>query len=740
MSLLFILLLAQPLPEPRALRPDTVIADSVGAGGSARWSLRLNGGERATISVCQISVDLAVTLTGNDGTPPVEQDDSEEGRCEELSWTADRSSQWNLVLRPYESGAAGQYTIKSTIGRATDTDREAWLAVVADARVRVAATSGDRQALDALIADSLTRNERRFAHDASAWGQYLHGIAAFLDARSLTNLATPIMTRAVEVLESHADTDKTELAGARHSLGAMQEKLGRLSDSRHSFARAVELWRALGTESQRELAVDLNRLAKILADLGLYDEAAQNFALSLQTFRGLPNVKPLELARATNNLGHHLFRLARFAEAEALFREALAQKEAVLGPRDEQLSTEIGNLAEVYRRLGRLDDADRLYRRLIDLLADVPEKSRLITAMGNLALLRADQGRVALALQGFDDALAMASDERAGRLAKAWLRNNRAELLFGLGRYVDADVDARAALEIQRRELPAVHVDIADSLSILGKVARAGGAFDKAIAAYEEATRIRRTVLGRSHPDVGLSLNDLATAHMELAHLDVANRLLLEAIEIYRATLPPDGHPWLTAAIMNRGLVLKELGRSSEAETLLLASLKQREAAIGESSLELGATLNALATLYEDQGRFREALLMEQRALAIVNTFLPPGHPQIAATLQNLGSIEESQGRLESAETLYRRSAQLLEGTPAAKHPNQASVLDHLAHSCSCEGASTKPRISTGGPPTFGRRRCRLRIPTMLSAPNMRQASPSFAIRTRMRSGGCGKP
>lgn len=679
------LLLAQ---SPRSLRPDILVTDSLNVGGHSEWLLELNSGEHARVSVCQTKIDVAARLTGDDGTPPVEQDEYDIGNdCEELSWTASQSSRWHVSVRPVKAGAKGQYTIKFRIRRATDADHATWEAVVANARVRLAVTTGAFQSLDRLISDSLTLNERRFSDDREGWARHLNETAAFLEDHALTGLAMPIMEHAIEVMESAAAADTNGLARAHHSLGAMREKLRLLSKAQESFSRAVDLWQRRGMASLRELAVDLNRLATVLVELGLYEEAGSNFELSLQTFRRMSAVDTLELARAINNLGSHFVRLARFAEAESLFKEALAKKEGVLGLKDERLSTEVNNLAEVYRRLGRLDEAERLYQRLIVLLADVPEKRRLVTAIGNLALLRADQGQIAEALQAFEHSLAVTSDERGDQLMRAWVRNNRAEVLFSLGRYSEADADARAALEIRRRALPPAAVEIADSLSTLAKVMRANGAFEKAVAFYKEAVGIRRAVLGALHPDVAITLNDLATTHMELAHFDVAHLLLVEAIDIYRHTLPPEGHPWLTAAITNKGIVLKELGQASEAESLLLRSLREREAVVGESTLELGATLNALATLYEDQGRFRDALVLEQRALALAEKFLPPSHPQIAGTLQNMGSIEESQGRLDAAEQFYRRSAKMLEGTPAAKHPNRASVLDHIAHLVLLKGA-----------------------------------------------------
>jgi Flp pilus assembly protein TadD len=64
--------------------------------------------------------------------------------------------------------------------------------------------------------------------------------------------------------------------------------------------------------------------------------------------------------------------------------------------------------------------------------------------------------------------------------------------------------------------------------------------------------------------------------------------------------------------------------------------------------------VNNLATLYEDQGKRREAERLYRRALAITEQSLGPDHPDRATFLNNLAKFYQLEGKLAEAEPLYR--------------------------------------------------------------------------------------
>jgi tetratricopeptide (TPR) repeat protein len=62
----------------------------------------------------------------------------------------------------------------------------------------------------------------------------------------------------------------------------------------------------------------------------------------------------------------------------------------------------------------------------------------------------------------------------------------------------------------------------------------------------------------------------------------------------------------------------------------------------------VATSLNNLALLYRDQGRYEEAEPRFQRALEIREKALGPEHPDVAQSLNNLAGLYHDQGRYEA--------------------------------------------------------------------------------------------
>jgi tetratricopeptide (TPR) repeat protein len=104
--------------------------------------------------------------------------------------------------------------------------------------------------------------------------------------------------------------------------------------------------------------------------------------------------------------------------------------------------------------------------------------------------------------------------------------------------------------------------------------------FAEAEPLYRRALDIREKALGRDHPDVAVSLNNLA--------------------ELYQSQ-----------------------GRYAEVEPLLQRSLVIREKALSRDHPDVASALNNLAELYRNQGRYRRSSMSRRSA----NTFLSYPEP-----------------------------------------------------------------------------------------------------------------
>ena len=129
----------------------------------------------------------------------------------------------------------------------------------------------------------------------------------------------------------------------------------------------------------------------------------------------------------------------------------------------------------------------------------------------------------------------------------------------------------------------------------------------------------------------------------------------------------------LTVAISLNNLaeLYRNQGKYDEAEPLYQRALAIREKSLGSDHPDVATSLNNLAVLYSDQGRYDEAEPLYQRALAIREKSLGADHPDVATSLNNLAQLYHDQGKHAEAELLHQRALAIRE---------KALRSDHLPH------------------------------------------------------------
>jgi tetratricopeptide (TPR) repeat protein len=165
-------------------------------------------------------------------------------------------------------------------------------------------------------------------------------------------------------------------------------------------------------------------------------------------------------------------------------------------------------------------------------------------------------------------------------------------------------------------------------------------------------------------------------ANMADTHRRVEN--LLQRFHQAKATHLPDDEllaNYLLPALES----LAEVGAQQELRDLTL----QFEGLLGRlkvnDSPDVATSLNRLAKLYYDQGRYSDAEPLFVRALAIREQHLGANHPDTAISMNNLAQLYKSSGRYSDAEPLFVRALAIREQQLGANHPSTAISLNNLA-------------------------------------------------------------
>ncbi|KAH6985405.1 hypothetical protein EDB80DRAFT_224855 [Ilyonectria destructans] len=132
------------------------------------------------------------------------------------------------------------------------------------------------------------------------------------------------------------------------------------------------------------------------------------------------------------------------------------------------------------------------------------------------------------------------------------------------------------------------------------------------------------------------------------------------------------GDELVMVALHRLGNLYSDQGKFKEAEEMYERALQGKEKALGPHHTSTLRTVNNLGNLYLGQGRFKEAEEMYKRALDGKEKALGPYHTLTLDTVNNLGILYLGQGRFKEAEEMYKRA---LEGNEKALGPHHTSTL-----------------------------------------------------------------
>ncbi|GIL87932.1 hypothetical protein Vretimale_6273 [Volvox reticuliferus] len=219
-----------------------------------------------------------------------------------------------------------------------------------------------------------------------------------------------------------------------------------------------------------------------------------------------------------------------------------------------------------------------------------------------------------------------------------------------------------------------------------------------------------QAVLAPDDPWVMLAIDNLAGVLKAQGKYGQAEQLHRQALENFERGLGPH-HPGTLAAANNLALVLHNQGQYDEAEILhrrVLESYERRlnvgfpstcaataatataaataansvatvDATVNDSQ-EILRTLNNLALLLQDQGKYGEAEQLHRRVLAGLERLLGSEHPDTLSSVTNLASILKAVGQYDEAEQLHRRALLGRERVLGSNHPDTLRSANNVAN------------------------------------------------------------
>jgi CHAT domain-containing protein len=256
------------------------------------------------------------------------------------------------------------------------------------------------------------------------------------------------------------------------------------------------------------------------------------------------------------------------------------------------------------------------------------------------------------------DLLAGMTAEQRNQVANAAALNNQVEALGDESKYAEARPLAEEALRIRRNLLGATHPDTLESLSNLGWIERDLRHFDVAEPLLLEAVKLRQETLGEQHPDYAYSLNVLAWLYVNQGDYARGESCFRNALSTYKLIGDEKAFDW-AMNLNNLSRANWALGRYSEAEQFAREALVLRKRVLGELHPDYVDSLNNLANVLQSEGQIGESLALCKEILSIDRKLGAEGTAAHALHLSNLAFLYRTLGDFVNAATVSQQSLEI---------------------------------------------------------------------------------
>jgi len=411
-----------------------------------------------------------------------------------------------------------------------------------------------------------------------------------------------------------------------------------------------------GLKGQPEVEADLRAtLGNVYRDLGLYTNAEAMLKGCVDLRQKVYGKEHPEVASALNDLAETYYRNDRVNEAEKLHRKALAIRKKIFGTNNADVATSLNNLGEVFRKKHRYTDAEAMFRETLAVRRKLFGNEHLDVAasLRNLGLLLWQAGKFSESESAQREALAIRRrllGDLHPDVADSWDLLGKA---LGSQHKEEAAVCFEQALTMQKTLFGNDHPEVAFSLHNLGEWYLEQGNLPKAEEMFRQAVLMRRKVLGDDIYETTYSLKFLRSVLRQQGKFAEVIDTYREEIASERKTLK-NGNPKLAESMLSLAKQLNEEGKMAEAEALTIeAVLLYRESAPhgsktmldrlarilatstfakvrdGHEAVNLAERaaaasdrtnsnfLETLAAAYAEDGKFTNAVLVEQEAIAL---------------------------------------------------------------------------------------------------------------------------
>jgi len=296
-------------------------------------------------------------------------------------------------------------------------------------------------------------------------------------------------------------------------------------------------------------------------------------------------------------------------------------------------------IGSTYRDLHMIPQAEEQWQKSYDLSlryrgAEDPET---LTALGNLAIVKEDQGNFAESTK------------------------IRQKVLDGMTQALGPE-DRRTALAMQG----------------LGVVYLFQGEYPKSEELLKKAYEIQMRTLGPDNIETLDTSDSLITLYRYMGRFPDAEPYAAKGLESYKRVYGPD-HPFMLRELYGMAVIYLGEEKFPQAEALLVQVRDGNIKLLGPEHPNTLSTIQTLARAYDGEGKHAEALAMREKVYAAYLRVDGPDHPDTVVAESDLARGYESAGDLRKAIELFKDAIARQTRALGPDHPGTIANMSNLA-------------------------------------------------------------
>jgi eukaryotic-like serine/threonine-protein kinase len=201
--------------------------------------------------------------------------------------------------------------------------------------------------------------------------------------------------------------------------------------------------------------------------------------------------------------------------------------------------------------------------------------------------------------------------------------------------------------------------------------------YDEALALFEDVRRRRSESFGPDDEDALACEYGAVACKSELGDDATAERRLRPMIDRARAKLGAS-HRLTLQAERGLGLILRAMGRTSEARQIFEATLEKTLQSLGDSDVVTFQLLNDLSVIALSEKRLEDAESLLERGTAARKRRFGEEHPLTLLNQMRSAELAVARGQLDSAEKMLAHASQQMQKSVGRTHVLSQTILQYL--------------------------------------------------------------